>query len=417
MLSLGRLNFLASIQALPRDLRILFSSFFVWTFGLGLYTYIWPLYLRQLHASSRDVGLVFSIGFLALAFSMIPGGLLANKYELKRLLVIGWIMSIPPPLMYYFARTWTDVIPGIILLQVSGFNVPAFNAYIAGVADKTKSASNFSIVWAAAPLGVVFSPLVGSALLNWITAREIFLLSFAFFVLSTIVLLYIKPQPAMKNSSPSVSRLEVPRTRREGTLLLYLTGAALAWSITQPFIPLYFQDTLSLNLSAIQILGAFQYAGAGAFAILLGKRADVKSQGGTMAIGLVVSATGLLGVLLTGNPLLAAPLVFLVGSARGPSLVAYSILSNIRKNASRAGQFGFYLTLESLGFVAGPIIGGYLYYLNPASMFYATIFSFLVLALLAWVGFHRTPMHSNQQIVASQPLALTQDEISFDDTR
>ena len=91
---------------LPLDLR------------LGLYNYIWPLYLRDLQASHSDVGLVFSIGFLALALSMIPGGILANKYELKALLIIGWAMSILPPLLYHFARTWTDVIPGIVLLQL-----------------------------------------------------------------------------------------------------------------------------------------------------------------------------------------------------------------------------------------------------------------------------------------------------------
>ncbi|HZY47238.1 MAG TPA: MFS transporter, partial [Candidatus Bathyarchaeia archaeon] len=275
MLSLGRLNFLSSIQALPRDLRLLFFSFFLWTFGLGLYTYIFPPYLRSLHASSGDVGLVYSIGFLALALSMIPGGILANKYELKALLIIGWVMSIPPPLVYYLARSWTDVIPGIILLQVSGFNVPAFNAYIAGVTDRSKSASHFSITWAAAPLGVVFSPLVGSALLNLISIQDIFMLSFVFFVLSTIVLFYIKPQPALDNNVRN-PRIERPRTRREGMLLLYLTGAAFAWSITANFIPLYFQDSLNLNLSIIQLLGALQYAGAGLFAILLGRRADAK---------------------------------------------------------------------------------------------------------------------------------------------
>ena len=200
MLSASRLNLLASIQALPRDLRLLFLSLFLWTFGLGLYNYIWPLYLRDLQASPSDVGLVFSIGFLALAVSMIPGGILANKYELKALLIIGWAMSIPPPLMYYFARTWTDVIPGIVLFQVSGFNVPAFNAYIAGAADGAKSASNLGVTWASAPLGVVFSPLVGSVLLNWIPVRSIFILTFVFFSISTIVLFLMKP-PSISSRS------------------------------------------------------------------------------------------------------------------------------------------------------------------------------------------------------------------------
>ena len=72
-----------------------------------------------------------------------------------------------------------------------------------------------------------------------------------------------------------------------------------------------------------------------------------------MALGLLLSSTGLVGILLTRNLLFAFPMVFLIGSARAPSLVAYSILSTVRKGASRAGQFGFYLTLESLGVCIG----------------------------------------------------------------
>ena len=386
MVTASRLNLLASVQGLPRDLRLLFLSLFLWTFGLGLYNYIWPLYLRDLQASPSDVGIVFSIGFLALALSMIPGGILANKYELKALLIIGWAMSIPPPLMYYFARTWTDVIPGIVLLQISGFNIPAFNAYIAGAAERTKSASNFGITWASAPLGVVFSPLVGSVLLNWISIRGVFILTFVFFSISTIVLFFMKPQPPLKSDAKS-RRLEIPKSRREGTLLLYLTGAALAWSVASPFIPLYFQDILSIGPSIILLLGALQSLGAAVFAILLGRRADARSRGGTMALGLVLSSTGLVGVLLTRSPLLSFPFVFLIGSVRAPSLVGYSILSTVRKGASRAGQFGFYLTMESLGFVFGSYLGGILYTLNPTTMFYTTPTLFIALALLAWRSF------------------------------
>ena len=397
MLTTSRLNLLASVQSLPRDLRLLFLSLFLWTFGLGLYNYIWPLYLRDLQASPSDVGLVFSIGFLALALSMIPGGILANKYELKALLIIGWAMSIPPPLMYYFAKTWTDVIPGIILLQVSGFNIPAFNAYIAGAAERTKSASNFGITWASAPLGVVFSPIVGSALLNWISVRDIFILTFVFFSISTMVLFFIRPQPALESDAKS-PRLEFPKSRREGTLLLYLTGAALAWSVAAPFIPLYFQDALSLGPSIILLLGALQSLGAGVFAIFLGRRADARSKGGTMALGLVLSSAGLIGVLLARNPLLSFPMVFLIGSARAPSLVGYSILSTVRKGASRAGQFGFYLTLESLGFVAGSYLGGILYTMNPTTMFYTTSTSFIALAVLAWLSFRTKPESSPSKL-------------------
>jgi predicted MFS family arabinose efflux permease len=242
--------------------------------------------------------------------------------------------------------------------------------------------------------------------------RDIFILTFLFFSISTIVLFFMKPQPALENDAKS-PRLEFPKSRREGTLLLYLTGAALAWSVAAPFIPLYFQDALSLGPSIILLLGALQSLGAAVFAILLGRRADARSQGGTMALGLVLSSAGLLGVLLARNPLLSFPMVFLIGSARAPSLVGYSILSTVRKGASRAGQFGFYLTLESLGFVVGSYLGGILYTLNPTSMFYATSTSFIALAGLAWLSFRTKPEPSPSKLDGeSDAVALSLDSES-----
>jgi MFS family permease len=412
LLTTSRLNLLASVQSLPRDLRLLFLSLFLWTFGLGLYNYIWPLYLRDLQASSNDVGIVFSIGFLALALSMIPGGILANKFELKALLIIGWAMSLPEPLIYYFARTWTDVIPGIVLLQLSGFNIPAFNAYIAGAADRTKSASNFGITWASAPLGIVISPLVGSVLLTWISIRGIFILTFVFFAVSTIVLFLMKPQPPLESDARS-PLLEFPKSVREGCLLLFLTGAAVAWSITTPFVPLYFQDALGLGPSIILLLGALQSLGAAVFAVVLGKRADARGKGGTMALGLLLCSTGLVGLLLTRNLLFAFPLVFLIGSARAPSLVGYSILSVVRKGASRAGQFGFYLTFESLGFVLGSYVGGSLYTPNSTTNFYTTSALFITLAILAWVSLGRTRDRTpSKRTEDSEVIPLSQDSMS-----
>jgi MFS family permease len=414
LLTANRLNLLASIWTLPRDLRLLFLSLFLWTFGLGLYNYIWPLYLKDLNATPSDVGLVFSIGFLAVALTMIPGAILANKYELKAILIIGWAMGIPPPLMYYFARSWFDVIPGVILLQVSAFNLPAFYAYIAGASDRAKIATNFGITWASFPLGLVFSPIVGSVLLDLISLRQIFLLTFVFFTVSTIILFFMKSQPPLRKN-PQTPKLEFPRSRREGMLLLYLVGAALAFSITIPFIPLYFQDAVGLRPSIIQLLGAIQSLGATVFGILLGRRADSRGKGGAIALGLTASATGLFGVLLVRNLFLAFPIVFLVGGARAPSPVVYSMLSTGRQDASRAGQYGFYLTLENLGFVAGSYLGGVLYSLDPTIVFCTTSASFLALATLAAFSFRgrasrATPSELGPKSANPGP---TQDSKSF----
>lgn len=370
-------------SSLPRDLRLLFFSLFLWTFGLGVYNYVWSLYLTQLNANPEQVGLVTSIGFLAAAISMIPGAILANKYDNRTLLIIGWAMSIPVPILYYFSNTWSDVIPGIIIFQLSAFNLPAMNAFIGQLGDPKKLSSAFGAVWAAAPLGLVLSPAVGSLLLLWFNIRDLFWVSLVLWTISTIILVPIKRQPPSKIDS-TAPLLEFPRSRQELTILVLLFGAALAISISSPsYLPLFLHDQLHLSDPQIQLLGSIQALGSAIFAILLGRWAATRNPGSTMATTLLLVAGGSLGIFLAGSPLLVVPMVFLLGGARPPSYVSYSLLQNMRQGKSRAGQWGFYLTLEQLGFVVGAFIGGILYADNHASVLIVTGILFVALAALS----------------------------------
>jgi predicted MFS family arabinose efflux permease len=87
-------------------------------------------------------------------------------------------------------------------------------------------------------------------------------------------------------------------------------------------------------------------------------------------------------------------MVFLLGGARAPSYVAYSLLSNMRHGKSRAGQFGFYLTFEQLGFLVGSFIGGFLYSSNHTSVLVITSIIFIVLAALAGFRIRGVAAHS-----------------------
>ena len=377
------MSILSWSRTLPRDLRLLFFSLFLWTFGLGVYNYVWSLYLTQLSANPEQVGLVYSIGFFAAAISMIPGGILANKYDNRTLLIVGWAMSIPVPIMFYFSRTWPDVIPGLIILQLSAFNLPAMNAFIGALGDQRRMSSAFGAVYSAFPLGLVLSPAVGSLLLGWLSIRDLFWISLALWTASTIILFPVKRQPP-RDVDSKAPLFELPRSRQELTILVFLFGSAVAISITSPsFLPLFFQNHLHLTAAQIQLLGTVQSLGSAIFAILLGRWAATRNPGSTMAKELLLVAGGALGIIVAGSPLLVIPMVFFLGGARAPSYVSYSLLSNMRQGRSRAGQWGFYLTFEQLGFVVGSLIGGFLYVRNHTNVLITTSALFIVLAALA----------------------------------
>ena len=368
----------------------------MWTFGLGVYNYVWSLYLIQLNASPEQVGLVSSIGFLAAAVSMIPGAILANKYDNRTLLIIGWAMSIPVPVLFYYSNSWPDVIPGLIILQLSSFNIPAMNAFIGQLGDPRRMSSAFGSVWAAAPLGLVLSPAIGSLLLLWFNIRDLFWVTLALWTVSTIILLPLKRQPPREVDSKA-PLLELPRSRQELTILVFLFGAAVAIGVTSPsYLPLFLRDQFHLSESQIQLFGSIQSLGSATFAILLGRWAATRNPGSTMAKELLLVAGGALGIILASSPFLVVPVVFLLGGARAPSLVAYSLLSNMREGKSRAGQWGFYLTFEQLGFVVGAFTGGILYASNHTSILITTSTLFIFLAALAGLRIRRVSARSRK---------------------
>jgi MFS family permease len=380
---------LGSVQSLPRDLRLLFLALFLWTFGLGVYNFVWPLYLTQLNANPEQVGLVASVGAVSAAVSMIPGGILASKYDAKILLILGWAGSIPCPLLFYYAGMWADVIPGIVLLQVTAFNIPAMNLFIAEWAGKTKRSTAFGAVYSAAPMGLIASPALGGLLLNWVSIRELFWVTLAFWTLSTLMLLPVKPQPPHGIDS-NAKLLELPKSSLEIAILLLLFGGTAALSITTPsYLPLFLHSRYGLTDSQINLLGSFQALGSAVFTILLGRWAATRNEGSTIAKQLLLVTGGIVGILVAGSPFLLVPLVFMVGGARAPSPVAYSLLSRVRRGKSRTGQFGFYLTFEQLGFFVGALIGGFLYSRSPESVFITTAILLLLFAALSRLRIRR----------------------------
>ncbi|MBC7239337.1 MAG: MFS transporter, partial [Chloroflexi bacterium] len=81
-------------------------SLFLWGWGYGLYAYVFPLHIRSLGASPGQVGIVFSIMMVVLALSYIPGGVIADKCERKRTMLLSWSIGVLAPLFYYFAKDY-----------------------------------------------------------------------------------------------------------------------------------------------------------------------------------------------------------------------------------------------------------------------------------------------------------------------
>ena len=115
------------------------------------FQFIWPIFIRDLGGEAREIGIISSIMFLTVALSIIPGGILADRYDRKKLILITWLIAAPAPLIYIFADAWYHLIPGAILYCIF-IGWPALEAYIAQAARRGEVTRAFTLTYAGPPI-------------------------------------------------------------------------------------------------------------------------------------------------------------------------------------------------------------------------------------------------------------------------
>jgi MFS family permease len=141
-----------------RDVKILVFSLFLWEIGLTLYDSLLPIHLRRLGATPEQVGLVFSLAYLIVAISSLPGGWLADRFERRRVMLFFWIIGAPSVLIMAAAQNWFQTLPGIALYFFSFMTFPAINAYVTDASEKSQLSIAFALLYATFPAAQLLGP-------------------------------------------------------------------------------------------------------------------------------------------------------------------------------------------------------------------------------------------------------------------
>lgn len=372
------------------DLWIVFSSLLLWSVGLGVYNFTWPLYVQSLGASPVELGLLQSIMYVAMAVSYLPGGILADKYERRIQLIIGWAMTIPVPLMYAYSSSWWGMVPAVVLWGLSAFNGPTINAYITDVTPPERLASTMTTVWASWPLGMVLSPMLGGYVGERYGMKAVFWISFVLYTLSTLMLfLARKNWPTLRaDASAETQRFSwnpvdffKPFVNRAFLAAAgFFVLVQMTMNFTSSFFGPYLRDALHYDLVRIGTLGSITAAGGAALAPFLGRLADRMGTGAGLFTGLTVLALSS-ALLVSGWGLsVVVAAVFLRGIMDGIRGVMSAAIGREAHRAHIGKTIATYNLIVGLGIALAPSIGGWLYNVRFSAPYWATIACGLVLA-------------------------------------
>src|SRR5512138_3338444 len=181
---------------MSRDLKIITLALFLWGCGEGLFFYIMPLYMEQLGATAPEVGAVLGLAAFLTACSFIPGGMLADRFDAKKIMIWGWAIGAVASLGMGLAATWQWFVPWILIYNISAYCIPAINTYIAEASGNIPLEHTITITFAGYAAGSIVSPFVGGRLAEVLGTPSLFTIGAGLFAVSFFIALSVRSHAA-----------------------------------------------------------------------------------------------------------------------------------------------------------------------------------------------------------------------------
>jgi MFS family permease len=346
------LSFAFPSEGLTRDVLLICLSNVVGAFGEGLYFWFFPLYIRSLGTDYVQLGLVLStlMGFAALV--PLFGGLLADRFDRKKILILSWTPWVFAPLIYSFASNWVQLIPGTFCLGLSMIGLPAVTAYvITCVSDKTKLASVLAIVWASYSFSYIFAPGIGGYLATIMGMQWVLRISTILSAVATGVFFFLHGQyPQKEETTEENESADTPEKKglwqrmilalhaREEKRLwrkilvwsIFLAFSSFFISIGRPFVQTFLNESVKMNEVQIGLFGSVNYAGITFIGVAMGRASDRWRKSGAIGICLLLYFASIIPLLLFREIPALIFIAFLLGGSAITAQLVYSFFGTAR---------------------------------------------------------------------------------------
>jgi MFS transporter, DHA1 family, multidrug resistance protein len=353
---------------MSRDLIFVALSLLTWGFGESAFLAFQPLYLQNLGADPIQIGAIYGAYGFAASLIHIPAGYLSDRIGRRPMMWAAWIMGVVAAGMMALATSLGWFVAGMLLYGSTMFVVSPMNSYVTAARGKFSVGRALTLVSATYSLGVILGPLFGGAVGERYGIHSIFTIAALIFVLSTILILFIRPQPVdLTNRGESSSNLLT--NRRYLAFLPVFFLFMFSTYLPQPLSPNYLQDARGLSLSAIGQLYSVNGLGVVVLNLVLGQ---LDARLGFLLGQICVAAFSLL--LWQGSGSLAYFLgYFFLGGFRTTRLMGVAQIRPLIRSAEMGLGYGLNETCGAIAMLLAAPLAGYLYDRNPVSVYIVSI--------------------------------------------
>jgi MFS family permease len=345
---------------------------------VGLERSVLPLVGKQdFGLRSTSVVLAFVVAFgAAKAVTNLAAGALAERLGRKRLLVAGWLVALPVPLLIGFAPSWWWIVAANVLLGVNqGLAWSMTVVMKIDLAGPTRRGLALGLNESAGYLGVAAAAFVTGALAASYAPRTVVWAGAAALAAAGLLVSvafvrdtgrHVRLETGEEDGEASLLPFgeafvrasfhePVLRTCSQAGLVNNLNDA-LAWGVA----PLYLAAH-GASVRQIAIVAAAYPLVWGAGQLLTGWLSDHTGRKPLITSGMLLQAAAL-GLLVVGHGAFAPSLIAAVLLGVGTALVYPTLLAAVSDTVrprDRAQAVGVYRFWRDFGFVAGALIAGF----------------------------------------------------------
>lgn len=317
--------------------------------------------------ASTTVALSFLITFgLAKCFANLGAGHLADLQGRRRILIAGWLVAIPVPLLVIWAPSWWIVVAANVLLGVNqglawsmalNMKIDHFGERRRGLAVGLNESFGYAGVAALAYAAAVLATAYGLRPVPFLVAEGVAVVGLA---LSLATRETRARQPAGTEPAAFLPALQRGLGGDRGLTAASIGGFAtnmkegLIWGLL-PLL-LVAQDIPLTQVGVVVALGPLVWAlaqlGTGPLSDLVGRKPLIVA-------GFVVQGVGLAILALVPGIASAMAAAVILGMGTGmvyPTLIAQ--VSDASQANARATAIGVYRFVRDFGYVGGALIGG-----------------------------------------------------------
>lgn len=362
----------------------------LWPLGYSMYIGYFPLYIEELGGTKLTISILASIPFF-MGLLAILGGYLADRIDRKALLFIGWVVTVPAPLIWAFADNWKWLLAGQLLYSMTAICIPALTLYVFEYNSPGDKMTPYSLVNVGGIAGSILAPSIGAEVIARYDIKTLFLLVFVVYTLSTLCILFMSKQVPDKiqikaDESGIKDTLKELKANKILPVMFFLSALLFCMNISEPYISVYLSDHYSMSVKMIGNAFTCIFIGASLLTWLFGKNTSKYNPHHIVLIGVTLFLTSIVAVTALDNPTIIYGGFFMRGVNRALLFFVQGVIVSRLNSQNKGLILSIFISIRNIfvGLAAYP--GAFLYGIHPVAPFIAE-----GVLLIIWVFFSFSP--------------------------